>query len=351
MVNLYLIHRQGGSAMKIDNAAINISGKYTRTEEKEKKETLKVWVDPPERNDSATFSDYAKNMSARTEQSGSTQQEEMDIDPKLRMLVTLLERMFGIKVKVTSLKLNQSNAPVIQTQPQSTEVQPPAPQKEGWGLDYHLQETTTTVQSQQFQASGTIKTAEGKNIDFNLAVLMDSSTTVTNDLRILDGDARIDPLIISFNGGVAELTGERFKFDLNSDGKMENVPIVKDGSGLLFLDKNGNGKVDNGKELFGPATGNGMQELSQYDDDKNGWIDENDQVFSKLAIWTKDANQQDQLKSLLDYNIGAIYTGSIQTAFQHNADTGELLGETTQLGAFIREDGSAGLVQQVDFMA
>jgi hypothetical protein len=129
------------------------------------------------------------------------------------------------------------------------------------------------------------------------------------------------------------------------------VCITNDNGSLVFLDKNGNGKVDNGKELFGPATGNRMQELSQYDDDKNGWIDENDKVFAKLAIWTKDANQQDQLKSLLEYNIGALYTGSINTAFQHNASNGEVLGEVTKLGAFIRQDGSAGLIQQVDFMA
>ncbi len=218
-------------------------------------------------------------------------------------------------------------------------------------MDYHLQESTTTIQSQQFQASGTIQTTDGKKIDFNLAVLMDSSTTVTNDLRILDGDARIDPLVISFNGTPAELTGERFQFDLNADGKMDNVPVIKDGSGILFLDKNNNGKVDNGSELFGPTTGNGMRELSGYDDDNNGWIDENDRVFTKLAIWTKDAGQQDVLKSLFDYNIGAIHTGSLQTAYQHNTITGETMAEVTRLSAFIREDGSAGLVQQVDFMA
>ncbi len=338
--------------MKIDSAAININGKYTRTEEKESKESLKVWVDPPERNDSVDFSDYSRSKSAEIQKSDNTSSGELALDSKLLMLIDLLERMFGIKIKVPSLNQRQSDTPVLQnSQTIVNNQQQPAPQKEGWGLDYHLQQSVTTVQSQQFQATGTIKTTDGKEIKFNMAVSMDSSTTVTNDLRILDGDARIDPLIISFNGNVAEISGERFKFDLNSDGKMENVPIVQDGSGILFLDKNGNGKVDNGKELFGPATGNGMQELSQYDDDKNGWIDENDKVFAKLAIWTKDANQQDQLKSLLEYNIGALYTGSINTAFQHNASNGEVLGEVTKLGAFIRQDGSAGLIQQVDFMA
>ncbi|MDI6602302.1 MAG: hypothetical protein QME46_11105 [Thermoanaerobacteraceae bacterium] len=37
-------------------------------------------------------------------------------------------------------------------------------------------------------------------------------------------------------------------------------------------------------------TGNGFQELMQFDDDSNSWIDENDDIFDKLRIWTKDSD-------------------------------------------------------------
>lgn len=59
--------------------------------------------------------------------------------------------------------------------------------------------------------------------------------------------------------------------------------MVRPGGVFLALDKNGDSVINDGKELFGAATGQGFKELAIYDSDKNYWIDENDFNISKSA--------------------------------------------------------------------
>lgn len=56
----------------------------------------------------------------------------------------------------------------------------------------------------------------------------------------------------------------------------------------MALDVNYDGIINDGRELFGPRTGNGFLELAEFDIDGNNWIDENDPIFEKLRIWTLD---------------------------------------------------------------
>ena len=55
--------------------------------------------------------------------------------------------------------------------------------------------------------------------------------------------------------------------------------MLGSGSGFLALDKNGNGKIDDGSELFGTKSGDGFADLAEYDSDGNGWIDEKGRVY------------------------------------------------------------------------
>ena len=80
-----------------------------------------------------------------------------------------------------------------------------------------------------------------------------------------------------------------------------------------------------------------------------GWIDENDPIFDKLRIWTKDANGKDILCALGKAGVGAIYLGNAQTDFSLNSSrdnsTNALIRKT---GIFLYENGSCGTVQHVD---
>ena len=158
----------------------------------------------------------------------------------------------------------------------------------------------------------------------------------------------MDPLVINFGGSSAELTAQKYSFDLNSDGRNENISFVSNGSGFLVLDKNQDGVINNGKEMFGPSTGSGFFELKSYDDDGNNWIDENDSIYNRLQIWTKDEAGHDQLFAIGQVGIGAIYLGGISSSYELKDSSNALQGAIRETSIFLREDATAGTIQHVD---
>ena len=208
-------------------------------------------------------------------------------------------------------------------------------------------------ESTKFQAVGTVQTADGRSIDVNLNVSMSRSFTSYFETQISTESLQLcDPLVINYNGNLAGLDSEMsFYFDLDMDGEEEKITRLTEGSGFLALDLNEDGVINDGSELFGTTSGDGFADLAAYDEDGDGWIDEDDSVFDKLKIWSKDSYGNDVLYTLKDLNVGAIYTGSAQTQFSLNAYDNSTLGLVRETGVFLYEDGSAGTVQHVDLVS
>jgi hypothetical protein len=131
-------------------------------------------------------------------------------------------------------------------------------------------------------------------------------------------------------------------FGTEPQGERETVSYLALESGLLVLDLNNDGKIDSLSEVVGTKTGNGFAELAAYDEDGNGWIDENDSVFNQLQILGNDMPA-----GLKDNNIGAIYLGSVDSQFDLKNDQNVLLGQLEKSGLFLSEDGTPGTVQQL----
>lgn len=132
--------------------------------------------------------------------------------------------------------------------------------------------------------------------------------------------------------------------------KNEEIAELAKGSGYLALDRNNDGIINDGSELFGTSTGNGFAELAKYDSDGNGWIDEADEIFDKLKVWTKDEHGNSVLLSLKDADVGAICLGNSKTDFSlKDKSDGSLRGMVRQTGIYLKESGGTGTVQQVDF--
>ncbi len=108
--------------------------------------------------------------------------------------------------------------------------------------------------------------------------------------------------------------------------------------------------VNDGTELFGAMSGNGFEELAVYDEDSNGWIDENDSIYEDLMIWVKDQAGENQLFAIGQKGVGAIYLGSVQSSFDIKNDENEMLGQIKSSGVFLKEDYSVGTIQQVDLV-
>ncbi|MCM2286386.1 MAG: hypothetical protein NDI81_16505 [Desulfobacula sp.] len=224
---------------------------------------------------------------------------------------------------------------------------------ETWEMSVSRTEIHFEEESVNFQSSGEVTTEDGRLIRFSLDLSLDRAfvSRTEEETLVQRWQERInltDPLVISLDGRAPTLTDTSFEFDLDSDGKAEKIGFVSSGSGFLAFDKNGDHTINNGSELFGPGTGNGFLELSAFDQDHNNWIDENDSVFSRLSVWTRDENGQARLVSLKDAGIGAVSLQSAATGFDLTRADNRLQGRLKNTGVFLFENGKAGFIQEMD---
>ena len=203
------------------------------------------------------------------------------------------------------------------------------------------------AQGLNFQTAAKVQ-VDGKELNVGLNISLSRSFVQKTSLTVdLIQKKMKDPLVISLNGQMPNLSTKTFSFDIDSDGQNDQISQLKRGNGFLALDKNNNGTIDNGTELFGTKSGDGFADLKAYDNDKNGWIDENDAIFSKLRIWQKGEGK-DTLLALGEVGIGAIFLGSTETPFSIKSETNATLGEIRKSGMVLFEDGHAGVISQVD---
>jgi hypothetical protein len=283
------------------------------------------------------------------ETSGTSAGEESSapLEPRLELLKQLVEQILHKKIRIFTLDGHDTSDSGPKGEPDPPR-QSRTPQT-GSGVEYEYHESRYESESVSFAASGTIRTADGTETGFSLNFSLAREFYIEQNLEIRIGDAvKKDPLVINFSGTSAQLASTRFSFDLDADGIAENIPLLAGNSGYLALDKNGDGKVNNGSELFGPLSGNGFQELSGFDEDGNNWIDENDQVFDRLSIWRKVSPDQELVTTLSEAGVGAIYLGRQETPFDLKDANNELLGQVRESGVFLSEDGGAGIIQQID---
>lgn len=210
-------------------------------------------------------------------------------------------------------------------------------------------ESITEYERSDFSAQGSITTASGQLIDFNIEQTLERYFQQESSVNLqLSQSELIDPLVVNLDSSAISLTEKKYQFDLNSNGEDESISFVSKGNAFLALDRNGNGQVDNGNELFGTHTGDGFAELARYDEDGNRFIDENDSIYSQLLLWQKDTNGNDTLTSIAQQGIGALYLDSQATTFAIKNEENRLQGMLKSSGVFIHESGKVGTLHQLD---
>jgi hypothetical protein len=286
------------------------------------------------------------------ETASSGDPEYVDADPRARILIILIERLTGQKIKLLSLDDVRPAADneTLPTVPSETAAAPQA--RNGWGLEVDVFESHSEVEATTFASQGTIRTTDGKELVFTFQADMSRRFTTEQRTRLVAGDAPLkkDPLVINFGGTAAQLTDTSFRFDLDADSVGDEIAFVGPTSGFLALDTNEDGSINDGSELFGALTGDGFVELSAHDADGNRWIDEGDPVYDQLRIWSRDAQGMDTFASLRERNVGAIYLNSQSTPFELKDAQNNLRGEVRSSGVYVTEQGNAGSVQQIDLV-
>lgn len=286
-------------------------------------------------------------------------------DPKLLLIRAIIEAITGKSIKFVGESAANQSDKANSTTPTMANIANIANANGGeviavssgntaFGLRYNSNEVIKENETTNFSASGIIKTADGKEIQFQCDLSMQRSFYMDNSTEIFmgastDRKSLCDPLIINFAGTAAELKNTTFAFDLNADGSAENIQELAAGSAFLVLDKNKDGKINNGNEMFGTQSGDGFADLSVYDEDGNGWIDENDSVYNSLGVWNNSA-YGGKIRSLKEAGIGAIYLQNANTEFSiKDKTTNELQGQIRKTGIFLNEkNGNIGTIQHVD---
>ena len=218
---------------------------------------------------------------------------------------------------------------------------------------YRFSEAYEETETTSFETTGTVVTADGRELDFNLSVGMSRSFyEETNACIIRRTNPMIDPLVIHLDGNIDSVSDQTFFFDLDADGTMDEVSSLNAGSGFLALDRNGDGQINDGSELFGALSGDGFAELAAYDLDGNGWIDEADAIYDKLRVWSVDESGKPRLFTLKESDVGAICLASAPTQFSITDEWNNARATVRASGFFLHESsGMAGSVQQIDLAA
>ncbi len=359
--------------MKIVDSSIQMASNHLSTQRDQQRESLTIWRDGQEPQavngpvSRASFESTAESLRVEFQQVDISPQasslqpakavvdDQKTLDPldelKQSLIKLLVEQLTGKKINLTS------PAEIEDAQAAADTVDVPDPNqaqagndRQGWGLVYDYYESHYESESTSFSAQGVVHTADGKEINISVELNMSREFLSEQHLNLRAGDALKDPLVINFSGSAAELTERSFSFDIDADGTSDQIAFVGPGSGFLALDRNGDGQINDGSELFGPQSGNGFAELSQYDADGNNWIDENDSIYDRLRIWSKDESGNDQLVALGQRGVGAIYLGHIDTPFLLKDSANDTLGAVRDSGLFLEEDGGVGTIQQLDLV-
>lgn len=338
--------------MKISASQIQMASGYLKTERTEQTERLEILRG--EARPGQRMAPRAQAMETRlSEEARRVHENERDeetpkdrLDPQLRLLVQVVELMTGKPVRIFDAKALEpgkgSTSATAAMASLGEAASPPA-------IAYDFSRRYEEHQHLAFMAEGVVKTADGQEIRFTVGFEMERRYMESLDVSIRTGQRPVkDPLVLDFGGADARLSDVRFQFDLDGDGHNEHLPMLGGGRGFLAFDRNENGRIDDGNELFGPATGNGFKELAALDSDGNGWVDEGDEHYHRLRVWMPDAQGEGRVMTLQEANVGALFVGSVATPFELKNGHNERLGVMQASSVYLRADGSAGSVSQVD---
>ncbi|MFM9800382.1 hypothetical protein ACKKBJ_15155 [Aeromonas dhakensis] len=279
--------------------------------------------------------------SAKSTETGKSEQDGIPndgLDNRQRLIKLMIEAMLGHKIELPEpIKPAEQSAEGVSA-PTGEGTQPAAEP------DQLVEVTDSLLQKEQLNvvAAANLQTQDGQTLQLDLGFVLDWRQLDISQRRTTL-NALKDPLVLSLDGKIAGLTDARVNFDLDQDGKADSLPGLSEGSGFVALDRNGNGTIDDGGELFGARSGNGFGELATLDEDGNGVLDERDSQFSALQFWQPDQSPI----ALVELGIGAILLHPLDTPFNHLGENGNQ-GVLRQSGLYVTEQGKGGWVQQVD---
>ena len=235
------------------------------------------------------------------------------------------------------------------------------------GLSRAMDEAGTAVMSGVSFSAGTLRaiwqdtTPAGASLmELELGISPLTATTFT--LATQAAPARRDPLTLDLDNNGLDTTGidpaNPILFDHDADDVKTATGWIKASDAFLVLDRNGNGTIDSGRELFGDATplyagglaADGFAALAQEDSNADGRVDATDARFADLRLWT-DLNQDGISQSNELFTLEQKSVAALIVAKTENAVVLANGNQIADLGGYLRTDGSGGVLGATEQMA
>lgn len=198
----------------------------------------------------------------------------------------------------------------------------------------------------RFSSEGTVRTEDGAEIEFAVNLDFSRSYYEENSIELQVGEFH-DPLVLNLDGSGIAFSDRKIELDLNMDGKLDEFRALTQGNGILVVDENENGLVDDGSEVVGAAVNDAFGALMEHDEDHNLWIDENDSIYEDLKLWVVDEAGESKLIGLSDAGVGALFLGSVDSQY-HFKEGFEAYAMIKESSIYLKESGQAMMVHELD---
>jgi len=294
---------------------------------------------------------YMNNLSFTKVESKEQNEEEKKLDETVKKLLSLSEKVEKLEKDVATKVLEvlkkvseEMNSELLKLGESGKEV------NTGSSTNISIMEFS----AQTLEIELNINTKEGvenKKVELRLEESFLRKANINFSKEMSPKEKLLDPIVIDFEGSGDLLSDKKFNFDLDSDGKKDQISMLNKGSGYLALDKNEDGKINNGNELFGTKSGNGYKDLEEYDENRDGQLDINDSIYSKLRIWKKDDSGEDKLIGLGEAGVGVIYLNPQELRNNIYDSRGNISGIAQKSAGVQFLDGKSGSSYHLDLVA
>ncbi|MBI2894644.1 MAG: hypothetical protein HYY06_13910 [Deltaproteobacteria bacterium] len=219
---------------------------------------------------------------------------------------------------------------------------------DGWLRDGELR-CGYVVQSAALRACRSLECSTD-GIDTGLAGEMGKASVFLEERYECTGS----PLVLDLDGDGVDTVRGTARFDLASTGRPSSTAWIRPGDALLALDRDGDGRISSGVELFGEVTrgpnglaGDGFAALEALDSNHDGAVTGADAEFGRLLVWMDDGDGKSapgELQPLPRAGISRLDLAAVPVAARDAAGSMPALWST-----FARSDGSTGALCDVFF--
>lgn len=330
--------------MKIDSYTVQQKAQSQYYKEETAIQTIEIVVRPKRELDRLELSNNKPLPVTEVEEKDPFELSDKDKE-KIRMLRAFIKALTGKEIRFSQLGLDEEDD---ETKPKKKKRKQLIALSDQDIVALRIQQKHELYEYERmdFKSEGVVRTKDGREINFSLDLHMSREFYEKSELT-LDVGLLQDPLVINLDATGVGFDDKELHIDLDLDGNVDTLQWLRSGSGFLALDKNENGEIDDGSELFGPQSGNGFAELAAYDSDQNGWIDESDSVFKSLKVWTLDSEGKEELITLKEAGVGAIYLGAVNSPYTLKQE-GVTQGQITASSMYLKESGEAGVIHNIN---